>query len=65
MVGGKDECVSGTSSTFEVNDTDFEVSDVEGEMEEEEERMVKRKVKIKKKMNEDLRRRLKCFSVRR
>ena len=50
MVGGKDESVGGTSSTFEVNDSDFEVSDIEGEMEEEE-RTIKRKEKIKK-MNE-------------
>ena len=33
MAGVKDESVDGTSSTFEVNDSDFEVSDVEGEME--------------------------------
>ena len=64
MAGGKDESASGTSSTFEVKDSNFEVSDVEGEMEEEV-RMVKRREKIKKKMNEDLRRRLKCFSKRR
>ena len=44
MAGEKQESASGTSSTFEVNDSDFEVSDVEGEMEEQE--------KIKKKMNE-------------
>ena len=53
MTGEKQESASGTSSTFEVNDSDFEVSDVEGEMEEEE-RMVKRREKIKKKMNERL-----------
>ena len=53
MVGGKDESVGGTSSTFEVNDSDFEVSDIEGEMEEEERTTKRReKIKIKKKMNE-------------
>ena len=36
MAGEKQESTSGTSSTFEVNDSDFEVSDVEGEMEEQE-----------------------------
>ena len=40
MAGGKDESVGGTSSTFEVNHSDFEVSDVEGEMEEQE-KMIK------------------------
>ena len=53
MAGEKDESASGTSTTFEVNDSDFEVSDVEGEMEEQE-KMVKRREKIKKKMNERL-----------
>ena len=51
MAGGRDENASGTTSTYEVNDSDFEVSDVEGEMDEEE-RTIKRKEKIKKKMNE-------------
>jgi len=40
MAGENDESASGTSATFEVNDSDFEVSDVEGEMEEQE-KMVK------------------------
>ena len=53
MAGENDESASGTSATFEVNDSDFEVRDVEGEMEEQE-KMVKRREKIKKKMNERL-----------
>ena len=40
MAGEKDESASGTSATFEVNDSDFEVSDVEGKMEEQE-KMIK------------------------
>ena len=51
MAGGRDENASGTTSTYEVNDSEFEVSDVEGEMDEEE-RTIKRIEKIKKKMNE-------------
>ena len=51
MAGARKDSASGTTSTFEINDSDFEVSDIEGEMEEEE-RRIKQKEKINKKMNE-------------
>ena len=50
MASTIDESVVATSA-YEVNDSDFEVSDVEGDMTEDE-RAIKRKEKIKKKMNE-------------
>ena len=53
MAGTREESASGTSSIFEINDSDFEVSNVEGEMEEDEWK-VKQREKIKKKMNERL-----------
>ena len=53
MAGARKDSASGTTSTFEINDSDFEVSDIEGEMEEEERTTKRReKIKIKKKMNE-------------
>ena len=45
------ESGGGAPSAYEVNGSDFKVSDVEGDMTEEE-RAIKRKEKIKKKMNE-------------
>ncbi|RLN13364.1 hypothetical protein C2845_PM09G08710 [Panicum miliaceum] len=51
MVGQVDESVVGATSAYKVNDSDFEVSDVEGDMNEEEWK-IKRREKIKKKMNE-------------
>ena len=50
MASTIDESVVATSA-YEVNDSYFEVSDVEGDMTEDE-RAIKRKEKIKKKMNE-------------